>query len=125
MTDQPKVIKAQDLESGPPTPGMARKQAEMAENVVMMEVRTEPGVTSGWHHHGEHTTYGFVISGKAKVEFGAGGREVLEAGPGDVFMMPAHAVHREGNPGHEEQVLLGLRIGSGPTVINVDGPDNG
>lgn len=125
MTDKVRVIKAQDLEAGPPTPGMSRRQAEIAENAVMMEVRTEPGVTSGWHHHGEHTTYGFVISGKVKAEFGARGREVLEAGPGDIFMVPPHTVHREGNPGDEEQVLLGMRIGTGPTVINVDGPDEG
>lgn len=125
MTEKVRVIKAQDLEAGPATPGMARKQAEIAENVVMMEVRTEPGVSSGWHHHGDLTTYGFVISGSAKIEFGAGGREVLEAGPGDLFMVPAHTVHREGNPGDGEQFLLGVRIGSGPTVINVDGPDEG
>lgn len=124
MTDPLRIIKAQDLETGPPTPGMARKQAQMTDDVVMMEVKTEPGVTSGWHHHGEHTTYGFIISGSVKVEFGAGGRESLEGGPGDVFMVPAHTVHREGNPGDAEHLLLAIRIGSGPTVINVDGPDD-
>lgn len=125
MSEKVKVIKAQDIEAGPPTPGMARRQAAMDEDVVMMEVRTDPGVTSGWHHHGDNTTYGFIISGKVKVEFGPGGREVLEAGPGDLFKVPAHTVHREGNPGDEEQFLLGIRMGSGPTVINVDGPEEG
>ena len=125
MTEPLKVINAKDLEAGPPTPGMTRKQVEITDDAVMMEVRTEGGVISGWHHHGEHTTYGFVISGSVKVEFGAGGRESLEGGAGDVFMVPAHTVHREGNPGEEEHLLLAIRIGNGPTVINVDGPDEG
>jgi len=38
-------------------------------------------------------------------------------------MIPAHTVHREGNPGTEEHVLMVVRIGDGPTVFNVDGPD--
>lgn len=124
MSEKVRIIQGHELETGPATPGMARRQAEISENAVMLELRTEPGVTSGWHSHGEHTTYGFVISGLARVEFGPGGREVLEAGPGAVFMVPAHTVHRESNPGDEEQFVLGVRIGSGPTVINVDGPDD-
>jgi quercetin dioxygenase-like cupin family protein len=125
VAEKVKILKGEALESGPATPGMARRQVEITEDAVMMEVRTEPGVTSGWHHHGEHRTYGFIASGKVRVEFGAGGREVLEGGPGDVFMVPPHTVHREGNPGDEEQVLQAIRIGSGPTVFNVDGPDEG
>jgi mannose-6-phosphate isomerase-like protein (cupin superfamily) len=42
---------------------------------------------------------------------------------GDFFVVPPHTVHREGNPGSEEQVLVGVRVGSGPTVINVEHPD--
>jgi len=125
MSEKVKIQKGEALEPGPATPGMARRQVAITEDAVMMEVRTEPGVTSGWHHHGEHRTYGFIISGKVKVEFGAGGGEVLEGGPGDVFMVPPHTVHREGNPGDEEQFLKAIRIGGGPTVFNVDGPDEG
>jgi mannose-6-phosphate isomerase-like protein (cupin superfamily) len=42
---------------------------------------------------------------------------------GDFFVVPPHTVHREGNPGSEEQVLVRVRVGSGPTVINVERPD--
>jgi len=125
MAEKVKIIKGQDLEDGPPTPGMARRQVDIADDAAMMEVRTDAGVTSGWHHHGDNTTYGFVVSGRVKVEFGAGGSEVLEGGPGDVFMVPPHTVHREGNPGDETHLLLAIRVGTGPTVINVDGPDQG
>lgn len=125
MAEKVRVIKAEDLEAGPPTPGMDRRQAQIADNVVMVEVRTDPGVTSGWHHHGEHTTYGFIVSGRARVEFGPGGREVLDGEAGGVFMVPPHTIHREGNPGDEDQFLLAMRIGSGPIVVNVDGPEEG
>ena len=123
MPDRIRVVKNSDLETGPATPGMVRKDAFSTDSVWMGEVRTEPGMISGWHHHGEHTTHGYVVSGEARVEFGPGGSESLEAGSGDFFLVPPHTVHREGNPGSEEQVLAIVRTGAGPSVINVEGPD--
>jgi uncharacterized RmlC-like cupin family protein len=57
------------------------------------------------------------------VEFGPGGSETLEAGPGDFFVVPPHTVHRESNPGAAQHLLVVARVGSGPTVFEVDGPD--
>jgi hypothetical protein len=37
--------------------------------------------------------------------------------------VPPHTVHRESNPSEDEQVVIGIRIGTGPTVVNVDGPE--
>ena len=51
-----------------------------------------------------------------------GARDVVDAGPGDFFYVPPWAVHREHNPGDEESHLIVVRAGSGPAVINVDGP---
>lgn len=102
---------------------MNRAAAFSSESVWVGEVRTDPGTTSGWHHHGEHATYGRVLTGSARVEFGPGGTTVVEAGPGDFFFVPPHTVHRESNPGATEQSLVVVRIGSGPTVINVPGPE--
>jgi uncharacterized RmlC-like cupin family protein len=123
MAESIRIVSKDALEGGPPTAGMARKTAIAGEDVWMGEVRTDPGAMSGWHHHGEHTTYGYVVDGKVRVEFGPNGNESLEGGPGDFFMVPPHTVHREGNPGSEEHVLVALRMGTGPSVINVDGPD--
>ncbi len=123
MTEPIRIVHNDALESGPPTAGMTRKTAVAGEDNWMGEVRTEPGVMSGWHHHGEHTTYGYIIEGSARVEFGPGGHENLEGHAGDFFIVPPHTVHREGNPGAHEHVLAVVRVGTGPSVINVDGPD--
>lgn len=104
------------------TAGMQRLEATLAEEVRAVEVHTAPGMVSGWHHHGDHATYGWVVSGRLRFESGPGGREVVDVGPGDFFFVPPHTVHRESNPTDEGQVLVGLRVGSGPTVVNVDGP---
>lgn len=124
MTDPVRVIPNSELSTGPATPGMTRRQAFATDDVWVGEVLTAPGTISGWHHHGEHTTYGRVIEGSACVEFGPDGSETLEAGPGDFFVVPPHTVHRESNPGEAEHVLVVTRIGSGPTVFEVEGPDS-
>ncbi len=123
MTEPIRIVPGGALESGPPTAGMTRKTAVAGDDMWMGEVHTEPGAMSGWHHHGEHTTYGYIIEGKARVEFGPGGSQSSEGAAGDFFLVPPHTVHREGNPGAEEQVIAVVRIGTGPSVINVDGPD--
>lgn len=107
------------------TSGMHRRGAMLGEDVHAVTVRTEPGMVSGWHHHGDHDTYGWVVSGRLRLEGGPDGTEVVDVGPGGFFHVPANTVHREGNPGDEEQVLIGVRTGRGPTVINVDGPPEG
>lgn len=123
MPEDIRIVPSGALESGPSTGGMTRKTAVAGEDVWMGEVRTEPGAMSGWHHHGEHTTYGYVIDGKVRVEFGTGGSRSLEGGAGDFFVVPPHTIHREGNPGATEHVLVAVRVGTGPSVINVDGPE--
>ncbi len=83
-----------------------------------------PGQISDWHHHGEHTTHGYVVAGRIRFDFGPDGNDYLEAQAGDYFMVPSHTIHREQNPGDEEQVILLFRTGSGANVTNVDGPDS-
>jgi uncharacterized RmlC-like cupin family protein len=123
MTEPLRIIRKDAIETGPQTAGMTRKTAVAEGDVWMGEVHTEPGSMSGWHHHGEHTTYGQVISGSVRVEFGPNGSETLEGHAGDFFVVPPHTVHREGNPGTEEQVLIAIRIGTGSPVTNVEGPE--
>lgn len=120
-----RAVHASDLAPGPETPGMVRQHAQVTGEVTAVEVRTQPGAVSGWHHHGEHATYGYVISGQLRFEFGPGGAQSRELAAGDFFYVPPHTVHREGNPGKEEQVLVGMRVGEGPATVNVDGPEAG
>ena len=124
MSEAVKIVSGDDLQSGPLTPGMSRAEAFASDDLWVGEVHTDPGTFSGWHHHGEHATYGRVLKGSVQVEFGPGGTTTLEAKEGDFFYMPPYTVHREGNPGDEQHALVVVRRGSGPQVFNVDGPDS-
>ena len=98
-----------------------RKDAFSSDTAWLGEVRTAPGSISGWHHHGEHSTCGYVISGTVRVEFSPDRRETLAGGPGDFFLVRPHVLYREGKPGSLEQVLAAVRAGTGPAV---EGPDS-
>ena len=105
------------------TPGMQREQAIADEHTWVGAVRTQPKVFSGWHHHADYDTYVYILSGRVRLEFGAGGHEHADAGPEDFIHVPRHVVHREGNPDENEAHAVLVRVGSGPSLVNVDGPD--
>lgn len=105
-----------------PTPGKVREEAIAVDGLWSGFVRTEPGVASGWHHHGDHDTSVYVIEGNVRIEFGPGGGESLEAGPGDFVRIPRRVVHREVNAGSTASREIITRSGSGPLTVNVDGP---
>jgi uncharacterized RmlC-like cupin family protein len=83
----------------------------------------EPHSVTGWHHHGNHTTYVYVASGHPRIESGPRGQDVLEAAPGDFVKIPTQTIHRESNPRKEKGLLIVFRLGSGPTVENTEGPE--
>jgi uncharacterized RmlC-like cupin family protein len=125
MSEPVRVVRGDELTPGDPTPGMAREVAIDVDGMWSGVVRTERGATSGWHHHGEHETTIYVVRGAMRVEFGPGGREAVDAAPGDFVHVPAHAVHRESNPAGERSTAVVVRAGSGPPTVNVAGPDPG
>jgi uncharacterized RmlC-like cupin family protein len=106
------------------TSGMVREQAVATTGLWSGLVRTEAGMTSGWHHHGDYETAIYVLSGKLRMESGPAGSEVVDAGPGDFVYVPKHTVHRESNPSQEESRLVVVRAGAGDPVFNVEGPEN-
>lgn len=110
------------LVTEPPMAGAVREAALAGEDHWAGVVRTEPGSETGWHHHGEHTTYVYVTKGRAALEWGPGGGWSAEAGPGDFARVPGGVVHRELNPGDEANEMVVLRVGRGAPVIPVDGP---
>src|SRR4051812_6614919 len=101
-----------------PTPGMRREAAAGADGLWAGFVTTEAGAASGWHHHGDHETAIYVVSGRLRMESGPAGGDVLEAGAGDFLHVPAHAVHREANPGEVRSELVVTRAGTGPVTVN-------
>jgi quercetin dioxygenase-like cupin family protein len=104
------------------TPGMQREELVSTPDAWVGMVQTRPGFTSGWHHHGKYDTYVYVISGQLRFEFGKDGKESCLAREGEVAFIPKNTVHRESNPGAEQQLLFGVRVGAGAPVFNVDGP---
>ncbi|HUG86350.1 MAG TPA: cupin domain-containing protein [Euzebya sp.] len=119
------VVAAGELLAADPTPGMARAVAIDAPRMWSGTVDTEPGAVSGWHHHGDHDTTIYVVSGRMRLQCGPAGEVVVEAGPGDFIHVPANAVHRESNPGAEPSHAVLVRGGTGPPTTNVDGPAAG
>ncbi len=116
-------ITPEEREEGQPTPGMVREQAVWTDRMWSGFVRTEPGMVSGWHHHGEHESTIYVLTGSLRMEFGSGGEETFEAGPSDFVFVGKQVVHRESNPSAEEGTLVVVRAGQGEPVINVDEPE--
>jgi uncharacterized RmlC-like cupin family protein len=118
------VVKAEErqIARADATTGVVREQAVANEEVWVGLVRTVPNRPSGWHHHGDYDTYFYVQSGKVRMESGPGGAEAVEAGPGDFVHVPKRVIHREVNSATEDGAVILVRVGSGPPVVNVEGP---
>jgi uncharacterized RmlC-like cupin family protein len=123
--DPVRLVRPTDRVEGERTSGMTREQAIATDGIWAGLVRTEAQMTTGWHHHADYDTSIYVVDGRLRMEFGPGGSEVVEAGPGDFLHVPKGAIHREGNPAIEESHIIVVRAGRGPAVINVDGPAPG
>lgn len=121
-SDPVRHVRPQDRTDADPSPGMIRERAIEVDGLWAGMVRTAPGMTSGWHHHGDYETSIYVAHGRMRMESGPGGRDVIEAQPGDFLHVPRGAIHREGNPDDEESHLVVVRAGRGATTVNVDGP---
>jgi uncharacterized RmlC-like cupin family protein len=120
--DPVRLVTPGERTPGPVTPGMDREQAFATDGTWSGLVRTEPGMVSGWHHHGEFESVIYVLTGALRMEFGPGGSQTLDAGPGDFLYVPKGAVHRESNPTSEPADIIVVRAGSGESTFNVDGP---
>jgi uncharacterized RmlC-like cupin family protein len=108
---------------GPATPGMDRQQAFASSELWAGFVRTDAGMVSGWHHHGDYESVIYIVEGILRMESGPGGREVVEAHAGDFIRVPKGVVHREGNPTARPADIVVFRAGHGESNVNVAGPD--
>ena len=83
MSEKVRRIAPEERIAGSATAGMIREEAVATDRMWAGLATTDAGMISGWHHHGNYQTAIFVLSGALRMEFGPGGRETLEAGPGD------------------------------------------
>jgi uncharacterized RmlC-like cupin family protein len=124
MGEADRVLRIAENErrTGTPTPGMHREEAVATGSMWGGLVRTEGGMISGWHHHGEYESVVYVLSGVLRMESGPDGADVMDARPGDFLLVPRGAIHRESNPSDGDATAVVVRSGRGEAVINVEGP---
>lgn len=121
----PIVVRPEEgvMPPGPQTSGMERRQLLEHGDLWIGWVCTDPGVASGWHHHGDRDTYIFMTAGSITIEFGPGGRTSITPSAGELGYVPPNTVHREVTGSDGPGIAFVVRIGSGPQNVNVDGPD--
>jgi uncharacterized RmlC-like cupin family protein len=125
MTREPNVVRPWDAVAAPPTPGMERRTVFEEGGTWAGWVRTDAGVAGGWHHHGGHESFIFIIRGALSIDYGPGGHRSIRASAGDFVFNPANVVHRETTSPAGEVEAFVVRVGDGPLLVNVDGPDPG
>jgi uncharacterized RmlC-like cupin family protein len=109
------------LEDTDSQPGILREEAFAKPGLWAGRSTTEPGVTSGWHHHGEADTIVYVLSGTVVIEFGD---DMVKAGEGEFLLIPSGLVHRESTPHDGPSKSVVIRAGGqGPPTLEVDGPN--
>ena len=60
-------ISPEERVEGPSTPGMTRSQVVETDGMWVGQARTEPGMVSGWHHHGDHESAIYVLRGDVRM----------------------------------------------------------
>jgi quercetin dioxygenase-like cupin family protein len=120
--DRPEIVTRAEMASPrhEQTEGMARGEAFAHDGVWAGYSVFPGGATTGWHHHGDYATYGYITDGTLILEHGD---EVLHVHAGDFIFIPPHLVHRESVPAEGGAGAVVRVGGSGPTVHNVDGKD--
>src|SRR3954464_91698 len=122
MPDAVHVVPPDGLTAGAATPGVTRELALQIQDATVMRARAEANASSGWHHHGARDVLGYVVSGRARFEFGAQGGESVEVEEGGFFHVPAGPLHRDVNPLDAPQEIVLTIVGEGPLVVNVEAP---
>jgi uncharacterized RmlC-like cupin family protein len=119
------VISSDQLDDNTPqTPGLTRLVAfdsrTQAQQLSAFRADVAPGAATGAHHHGEQETVLYVISGVARYRWGERLEHVVEAGPGDFVLIPAHTIHQEINASATEPTVWAVvRSGPDPIVVNL------
>jgi uncharacterized RmlC-like cupin family protein len=112
-----------ELEDTDSQRGILREEAFAKPGLWAGRSTTEPGVTSGWHHHGEADTVVYVLSGTVVIEFGEEGSDVVKASEGEFLVIPSGLVHRESTPSDGPSMSVVIRTGrEGPPSYEVSGP---
>ncbi len=99
-----------------------REEFHSSDGVWVGLMRRQGRTFSGWHHHGKHESFAYVVGGTIRLEFGRYGQQHEEARPGDFIYIPKGVVHREGNPFAAPVELVVMLVGDGESTVEVEGP---
>jgi len=117
------VARGSKLGTGGLTAGVARERAFESPGATVSRSTVSAGVVSAWHHHAARDLFGYVVSGRLRLEFGKDGKESVEVAAGDFIHIPPGLVHRDVNPDSREKVVIvNVSVGEGPSVVNVESP---
>ena len=125
MGEPVRKLRDDELSEAQGTPGLRRRAAFEEDGHWFGHVEASPETMSGWHHHGDNVTIGYVLKGHATLEFGPGGRDRIDVGEGEYFRVPKRVIHREGNMSSSAAEVVLVRIGAEPVVFPADGPEPG
>ncbi len=121
--DKIEAIGRTELKEAPSTPGILRETAFSSERAIFIRAKVAGNVATGWHHHGDREVFGYVVRGRLRFESGPGGKETTDVDTNGYFHLPQGIVHRDVNAWPEEQELVIAFVGTGPLVVNLDGPE--
>lgn len=124
-----KIIPSNRLDSNTPqTPGMTRAAAinramAGANKLWAGTVNIHPNAKTAPHHHGELESIIYIVSGRARMRWGAKLEFIAEAGPGDFIFVPPYVPHQEINANPNEPLTcVVVRSDQDPVVVNLDIP---
>lgn len=124
LNDDILCVRADQLTDGPNTPGQPRKTAFETHGLwagVTTVIAKE--TTSQWHHHADHDSVMYVLTGHIRVDWGEQGEKSFEMGPGDFAFFRRGVIHCAQLIGDSDRCsFVAVRVGEGETVVNVDGP---
>jgi uncharacterized RmlC-like cupin family protein len=80
-------------------------------------VTIAPDARTGAHHHGALESVIYVVSGRARMRWGARLEFVAEAGPGDFIFIPPFVPHQEINASGDEPLACVLVRSDGENVV--------
>jgi uncharacterized RmlC-like cupin family protein len=123
MKIEPIVVRPEEGIPGPATPGMERRQLYLDAGRWAGWVRTDAAVAGGWHHHGGNESFISILRGTLSIDYGPGGRATVVATAGDFIYNPALLIHRETTTPEGDVEAFVVRVGEGPQLVNVDGPE--
>ncbi len=118
------VVRESELKGSTSTRGITRDKAFESDDIIFSRSRVPGGAVSNWHHHSTRNLYGFVVSGRLRLEYGPNGEEVAHLELGDFFHIPPGLVHRDVNPDDKREArIVNILLGKGPLVVDVSGPE--